>query len=81
MADVLTNEPVLLIDNLFVDGDTRTITLKNPKENITQSEITELNTFCQTNNILVGDKEGGNFGRITKVTKRTTTTRKLDFSA
>lgn len=80
MADVLTSEKVLLIDNLFVDGDTRTITLKNPKENITQSEITELNTFCQNNNILIGDKEGGNFGRITKVTVRTTNERKLDFS-
>ena len=80
MADVLTSEPVLLIENLFVDGDTRTITLKNPKSTITQSEITELNTFCQTNNILIGDKEGANFGRITKVTRRVTNERKLDFS-
>lgn len=69
MADIMKTETTLRIDNLFVDGDTRAITLKNPKDTIQSSEIEALNTWMQTNNIIIGDKAGGTFGRITKVTR------------
>lgn len=64
MADTVSYSNELKIDALFVDGDTRTLNVKNPKANIAQSDIAALNTFMQTNNILVGDKYGGRFGRI-----------------
>lgn len=64
MADTVSYSTELKIESLFVDGDTRTTSVKNPKANISQSDIAALNTFMQTNNILVGDKYGGRFGRI-----------------
>lgn len=62
----------LKIDLMFVDGDTRIITLKNPKTNITTEQITELNTLMQTDNLLIGDKAGATFGKIKTVTRVTT---------
>lgn len=80
MADITTNSSVLKIENLFVDGDTRTVTLKNPLATIDQSDIQALDNYLRDNNLLIGDKWGGNFGRIVEV-KRVTTTRKfLDLS-
>ncbi len=69
MADIMKTETTLRIDNLFVDGDTRAITLKNPKDTIQSSEIEALNTWMQTNNIIIGDKAGGTFGKIKTVTR------------
>ncbi len=69
MADVQTNTQTLKIEGLFVDGDTRTITLKNPKSNITTSEILALQTFMQANNVIIGDRYSGTFGRIESVTR------------
>lgn len=80
MAHVFTQETSLKIENLFVDGDTRNITLKNPKSEITTSEITELQTFMQQNNIIIGDSHGGTFGRIEAVTRINEQRMHLDLS-
>lgn len=64
MSDMYKITNSLRIDNVFVDGDTRSITLKNPKATIESSQIAELNSFMQTNNVLIGDKAAGTFGRI-----------------
>lgn len=69
MADVTTTSDQLKIDTYFVDGDTRAITLKNPKATITESELSELNTWMQSNQPIIGDKYGAAFGKITTVTK------------
>lgn len=68
MADVVTTTKSLKIETYFVDGDTRTITLKNPKETITQNEIISLQTLLQTKQVLIGDKTGAAFGKISTVT-------------
>ncbi len=80
MADIITHSDTLKIENLFVDGDTRTITLKNPKSQITTQDILDLQTFMRTNNIIIGDKYGGTFGRIESVKRVTETRRNLDLS-
>ena len=80
MADVVKTSRSLIIENVFVDGDTRSVTLKNPRSDITESQITELNSFLQETNILIGDKDGATFGRIRKVTRRNSTTTYLDIS-
>lgn len=80
MADIVKQTETLKIDNLFVDGDTRVINIKNPKADISQEDITELQTFMQTNNIIIGDKYGGTFGRINKVTRVTDSRLYLDIS-
>jgi hypothetical protein len=78
MADVTKTSRSLIIENVFVDGDTRSVTLKNPRSDITESQITDLNSFLQETNILIGDKNGSTFGRIKKVTRRDSTTTYLD---
>ena len=78
MADVTKISHSLIIENVFVDGDTRSVTLKNPRSNISESQITDLNSFLQETNILIGDKNGSTFGRIKKVTRRDSTTTYLD---
>lgn len=80
MADVIKNSRSLIIENVFVDGDTRSVTLKNPRSDISESQITDLNSFLQETNILIGDKDGATFGRIKKVTRRNSTTTYLDIS-
>lgn len=69
MADIIKNKDELKIENYFVDGDTRTITLKNPKDTIAQADILSLQSFMQSTNIIIGDRSGATFGRINKATK------------
>lgn len=78
MPDTVTSADELKIENLFVDGDTRIITLKNPKATITSTEIAQLNALMQNSQIIIGDKWAGAFGRITSVTKVNTQRNKLD---
>lgn len=80
MADVVKTSRSLIIENVFVDGDTRSLTLKNPRSDITESQITDLNSFLKETNILIGDKDGATCGRIRKVTRRNSTTTYLDIS-
>lgn len=80
MADMIKTETTLKIDNVFVDGDTRAITLKNPKSTIQSSEIADLNAFMQANNILIGDKAQGTFGRIKSAVVVNKQTIQLDIS-
>jgi len=81
MADIRTITNQLKIENYFVDGDTRTITLKNPRANITSEEIQTLNTWLQNTNAIVGDKMGATFGKITKVTTVAQTKIDLDLNS
>lgn len=80
MANIIRETQTLKLDTLFVDGDTRTITLKNPKQTITTAQITTLNSLIQSGNLLIGDKAGGTFGRIDKVRRVTETKILLDLT-
>ncbi len=80
MADVRTDTTSLKIEGLFVDGDTRIITLKNPKPQIEASEIIALQTFMQANNVIIGDRYEGTFGRIESVTRVTEQRTVVDLS-
>lgn len=76
---IIKNEYSLKLNLAFVDGDTRTLTLKNPQPTIESSEISELNQYIQTNNLLIGDKTGATFGRIKDVSKVTTHKEEITF--
>ena len=57
----------------FVDEDTRTINMDNPKAEITQSDIASIQTAAA--GVLIGDKTGAQFARLkTPIRKDTTTT-------
>lgn len=75
----VTTENTLKIHCAFVDGDTRTITLKNPRSNLESEDFENLNTYILTNNLLIGDETGAAFAAIQKAVKGTTTTRTIDF--
>lgn len=79
--DITATSSTLSIENVFVDGDTRTFTVKNPKQNITAEEIESLSDYIQENNLLISDKWGGNYGRIVKVTRTNTTSHYLDLTS
>jgi len=85
MANKVTQTDELKIENLFTDGDTRTITLKNPKETISTSEITALETLIKNGtgeaSLLIGDKYGSDFRRIQEVTRVSKITHEYDLSA
>lgn len=81
MADTATRSQELKIESMFVDGDTRTFNVKSPKSNISQNDIANLNTYMQTSNILVGDKYGGRFGKITYASTIDKTTVTLDLES
>lgn len=78
MADSVSSGRELKIESMFVDGDTRTFNIKSPKSNIDQTDIAALNTYMQTNNILIGDKYGGRFGKIMTASTVDKTTVTLD---
>lgn len=81
MADQVSTSNELKFEAMFVDGDTRTFNVKSPKSNVSQNEITALNTYMQTNNILIGDKYGGRFGKIMTATTVDKTTVTLDLES
>lgn len=86
MADKVTTSNELKIDNLFMDGDTRTITLKNPKGTIATSEITALEALIRNGSdgsasLLIGDKYGSDFRQIQEVRRVNKTTTEYDISA
>ena len=78
MADIIKMASLLNIECVFLDGDTRTITMKNPRGNISSSDIENLETFMQTENIIIGDRDSSDFRKIRKAVKRNTTTSYLD---
>ena len=81
MADTYKQTNILKIKLGFADGDTRTITLRNPKSDITTSEIRELETFLETSKILIGDRDSSDFSKIKKVLKRDSFTTILDLES
>ncbi len=83
MADRTTTSEAFKAEWLFVDGDTRVFTMKNPKATITSSEVTDLETLILNASesgvtLLVGDKTGSPFRRINTAVRETITTTILD---
>ena len=64
MSDIYKKSYILKIKLGFADGDTRTINLDNPRNNLQASEIHELSNFIKTNNLLIGDKYGADSAGI-----------------
>lgn len=61
MADKITVTKELKVVAKFVDGDTRTLTLDNPKDNLPAAQINAVGAIAKTSNILIGDKGGADF--------------------
>ena len=64
MSDIYKQSYILKIKLGFADGDTRTINLDNPRNNLQASEIYEVSQFIKENNLLLGDKYGADSAGI-----------------
>ena len=78
MADKVTSKTVLSLGAEFTDGDTRTITLDNPKNGLTAEDI--LATTNGAKAVLIGDKTGAPFLRWATAKKISATTTYLDLT-
>ena len=64
MADTRKETFALKIKLGFADGDTRNVSLDNPRNDLQASEIHELSNFIKNNNLLLGDKYGADSAGI-----------------
>lgn len=76
--DTIKTSASLVIECVFNDGDTRTITLKNPRSDISSTDIENLDSFMIENHIIIGDRDSSDFRKIRKAAIRNTTTSYLD---
>ena len=64
IADTRKETYILKIKLGFADGDTRTINLDNPRNDLTAAEIYQVSQFIKNNNLLLGDKYGADSAGI-----------------
>lgn len=76
MSDSVSTTRELKIIAGFTDGDDRTITIVNPKNNITETQIKSLTTLCQQ--ALVGDARQATFDKFLQAYYYNKTTTKFD---
>ncbi len=81
MADKITMTTTLSVETIYTDADTRTFNLPNPRAGLSSADITNLSNYLAENNLLIGDKTGAQFGRITKATKISKETTLLDITS
>lgn len=64
----------------FYDGDTRTVTIPNPKTTLNATNVNSFVTFMTTNQPIIGDKTGASIvgAESCKIVEKTD--RKLDLS-
>ena len=76
MADVIKSNKQLKILAGFADEDDRTITIDNPKNNLTWNEIESLESASA--NVLIGDKYAAKFSRFKEAYYLETKTTEVD---
>ena len=64
MADKYKSTYAIKFKFGFVDGDTRTVSIDNPRQDLTAEEIHNLSQYIKNNNLLIGDKYGGDSNGI-----------------
>ena len=80
MSDVIKTKGTLTLVAEFADGDDRTLTVDNPKADISASAINSVAAYIKDNDILLGDKAGADFTRFKSAKKIAQTTRYLDLT-
>lgn len=78
MADTVKTEITMKIEFTFADGDTRTLTVSDPSEGLTQQDFQDLADAAK--DVVIGDKTGAAFSAITKATRVEKQTTNLDLT-
>lgn len=75
MADKVTVTSELKLVAKFKDGDTRTITVDNPKSDLTAAQINAVSAIAASSNPIIGDKGGAAFHEFdtAEITRKTKT--------
>ena len=76
MADVVTTFNQLKILAGFVDEDDRTLTINDPRANLTEEDVKAIEPLAAP--VLIGDKFGATFSRFKSASVVTGTKTKLD---
>lgn len=63
---ISSNVANLLVD--FYDGDNRTLTIDNPRSDLTASDVRAFETTLKTTQPLIGDKTGASVTGVSKCT-------------
>lgn len=56
MADTIKSTSELKIEFSFYDNDTRTVSLENPKDNLTPAQVNQVVTLAKNTQPIIGDK-------------------------
>lgn len=80
MANTFSSSYTLKLELLFSDEDTRTITLENPRENLTREVIDSYSDYLLEHPIFIGDKTKAAFTGIGSANLVTVHTEKFDLS-
>ena len=78
MADTIKSASELKLEAVFVDNDTRMITVDNPKASISAADINAVGTVLKNTNALLGEKGGADALGFRTAKKITTTRTELD---
>lgn len=79
-GDTVTSDGVAAIKFVFGDDDNRTVSVPDARNDITSSEIQELEEWVVANNVLLGDKALAAVTGIESAIYTFTTKVKLDIS-
>lgn len=79
-ADTVTSDGVVAVKFVFGDDDNRTVSIPDGRDDIASSEITALQSWVVTNNVLLGDKALDAVTGIESATYTYTTKIKLDLT-
>ena len=80
MADTVKSASELKVVFDFYDGDDRTLTLQNPKSNLTATQVKAVGTLAASTNPIIGDKGGAAVVGIKSATKKIKTVTYLDLA-
>lgn len=78
--DTVTSSRELKIGTKYVDDDTRLISLKNPKTNLTEQQVKSVFSDVTVTKVLVGDKNGADFDSLYTAYIEEKSDRNLDLS-
>ena len=79
MADTVKSTSALQLEFSFSDGDTRTVSIDEPKTSINLgATAAQIGSYVKEHNILLGDKTGANSKGLQNARLVNQTTTKLD---
>ncbi|MBQ6297419.1 MAG: DUF2922 family protein [Selenomonadaceae bacterium] len=81
MADTVKSTSSMQLEFSFVDGDTRTVSIDNPKTSINLgAAAASIGSYVKEHNILLGDKTGADSKGLKSAHLVNQTTTKLDIT-